>query len=450
MFRVIEYFLYLFIFLIPWQARWVIRVGELNPPAGGGFWEYGTISVYATDILFLIILLLVGAWLIQQRLKLPISNSQSPIKSQFLISKNFVGYWELGIGYLFLSIFWSFDKPVSLYAALKLLEGIVLFLLIRALPIDRNKFIWAFVASAVVQSTLAIAQFFTQSVFAWPFSGIAPKDPSDLGVSVVQFADERWLRAYGSFPHPNLLGAFIALALLLMLRQLNFQFPISNFQINSKFKILNSKFLLLGTYCLLLTGLFFTFSRAAWIAFLVGLVIYAIQTKVWRDRFVRQIFILLTAYCLLLTAIFFPLVRTRIGGGSRLEIQSNQERTTGYREAVQLIKRHPFFGVGIGNYTIVIARELRPNDPVWSYQPAHNVFLLILSELGIIGFILLLGFLWQTKKFSIHNSYFIIPLITLSLFDHSFWTLHSGTLILCIAIALTVSRHHHIIDPYGR
>ncbi len=432
--RTIEWLLAIFIFLIPWQARWVIRAGELN----GGFWEYGTIAVYATDVLFLIVLLLSGIWWVQQRKnhKSQAPNSKSPplagsrqdagqiTNHKFQITKR-ITYCLLLTAYIASSIIWSSDKLVAVYAVLKLFEGVGLFFLVRHFMSDRTLFIVAFVASAVVQSVLAIVQFLTQSVFSWLWSGIASQSGADLGASVVQFADERWLRAYGSFPHPNILGAFLALALLFTLHQIKFT---------------TYRLLLMASGLLLTTGLFFTFSRAAWLAAIVGIIVWLFATHAWRDRLVRQTLIILTAYVLLLTTIFFPLVRTRIMGGERLEQRSTTERIEGYGEAWQLIKRYPLLGVGIGNYTVAVHHELRPNDPTWSYQPVHNVFVLILAELGLVGFLLLITpFIPLILRGRRESFVVLFPLLPLLLLDHSFWTLHSGVLTLFIFSVLIYS-----------
>jgi len=47
----------LFVFLIPWQARWISSIGKIN----GREWEYGTQSLYATEILLGVILVAVIA-----------------------------------------------------------------------------------------------------------------------------------------------------------------------------------------------------------------------------------------------------------------------------------------------------------------------------------------------------------------------------------------------------
>ena len=50
----IEYGLYLLVFLLPIQTRWIIKEGSIN----GGHWEYGTISLYGTDILLILLVFL--------------------------------------------------------------------------------------------------------------------------------------------------------------------------------------------------------------------------------------------------------------------------------------------------------------------------------------------------------------------------------------------------------
>ncbi|MBI4276718.1 O-antigen ligase family protein [Candidatus Uhrbacteria bacterium] len=453
--KVIELLIALLIFLIPWQARWVIRAGELN----GSFWEYGTIAVYTTDILFLVILLLIGILVIQQRRLL--NNPSSP---PLTLRGGMIGL--LFVGYLVGSIFLSPDKLVAVYTSIKLFEGIGLFFLLKHFWSGRTYFDFAFIVSAVVQSVLAIAQFFTQSVFAWPWSGIAAKDASALGVAVVQFADERWLRAYGTLPHPNILGGFLALALIILIAFWDRTSPRNltpephpnpllrgeGERVEERENVSRRGGLYLFVICslVLTTGLFFTFSRAAWIAAIIGIIVWLIAARAWRDQLTRQVLILLTAYCFVLTALFWPLVATRLSNGERLEQRSTIERTQGYREAWQLFKAHPILGVGIGNYTNAVHDELRPNDPAWSYQPVHNVFVLILAELGVLGFLLFITpFVPRILRGRWSESIGFLSIVILMSLDHSFWTLHSGILILWAFLALYSVVHRDSTEQIG-
>src|SRR5581483_5207478 len=70
-------------------------------------------------------------------------------------------------------------------------------------------------AGAVLQGLFATIQFFAQRVAHFPLSGMAPHTASDLGAFVVESGGERWLRAYGSFGSPDLLGGFLAICFVL-------------------------------------------------------------------------------------------------------------------------------------------------------------------------------------------------------------------------------------------
>ena len=59
--QAIKTLLYFFIFLLPWQTRWIYDPGELN----AGFWEYGTKSLYITEILLGIIIVLALVYIIK-------------------------------------------------------------------------------------------------------------------------------------------------------------------------------------------------------------------------------------------------------------------------------------------------------------------------------------------------------------------------------------------------
>ena len=49
--KIIEYLLYFFVFLIPWQTRWIIW----NPKISEEVWEYGRIAIYGFDVIFVIL-----------------------------------------------------------------------------------------------------------------------------------------------------------------------------------------------------------------------------------------------------------------------------------------------------------------------------------------------------------------------------------------------------------
>ena len=73
---------------------------------------------------------------------------------------------------------------------------------------------------------------------------------------------------------------------------------------------------------------------------------------------------------------------------------SVSERMVSLEDAKTLIAGHPLLGVGAGNFTKAVM-ENEPTRPVWSVQPAHNVFALVWAELGAVGVSLFLLFLFS-------------------------------------------------------
>jgi O-antigen ligase len=130
------------------------------------------------------------------------------------------------------------------------------------------------------------------------------------------------------------------------------------------------------------------------------------------------------------------------------------------------------FGSGPGTFIFQINSYLTKNNihqklESWQYQPAHNIYLLIASEIGIIGLFIFLLFLSQTisnsfktiKKplnkrlfsndvqivsretiFSLELNYYLLAILIsflfIGLFDHYFWTLQQGRLMLWLVLGL--------------
>ena len=205
---------------------------------------------------------------------------------------------------------------------------------------------------------------------------------------------------------------------------------------------------------ILLTGIFFSFSRAAWIAAGILLVYWFISLLNQYRHSERSEESLADArahirvrslaslgmtvfYIVLLVIIYRPLVFTRLRSDSRLEVKSRTERVEGLREAWQLIKKHSVLGVGIGNYTQGVARDLRPGQPLYTYQPVHNVFLLVWAELGTVGLLIFFGVLYFVVRISKPKALMILCFFVLMMADHFLWTLPFGTLLFWVVLGLS-------------
>ncbi len=486
--KIVEYGLYLLAFLLPIQTRWIIKPGELN----GGYWEYGTVGLYATDILLLIILFLFIFFKLQE-CKMQKSKCKVTIKNLKLFSNFYIWLFIVIIDLaIFISMFFAPNKLLAVYRYGVFLLGIGLFWLIVSADYNKVKLFWSLIAAAILQAGLGIWQFLMQSSFSSKWLGMAEHNPFDLGTSVVETAGldgimERWLRAYGGLDHPNILGGLLAVSLLLLIILFinaksetisNFQFPISNFKI----------VFLFSCFLVFLSALFFTFSRGAWAGFITGLLTMLV-ILLWRKDGAAQkklLKIVGTGFVIVLVlfSLYSDLVLTRLSRDTRLEIRSNIERIDSYKYAVEIIKKHWLSGAGMGNYTLVLRNEIADKQQSYFYQPVHNTFLLIWAETGILGlagFLGLMGYIiifnFSTKggsasggqfsiikqflsfkkilnsKFEIRNSeqnysdkginkncVLLLPilsaLIVMMLVDHWWWSLHFGGLFFWLTMGL--------------
>jgi len=103
-------------------------------------------------------------------------------------------------------------------------------------------------------------------------------------------------------------------------------------------------------------------------------------------------------------------------------------------------------GVGVGNYVVALENEY-PGREVYAYQPVHNVYLLILGEIGIIGVLFILLWAASIDRYN----YSQIPrvpavgalamgnaILVIGFFDHYIWSLWPGLALLAFVMAMTL------------
>lgn len=336
------------------------------------------------------------------------------------------------IAWSFLSILWSPDKILAFYFSLKLLLAIGLFFTVKSASwrIDWKKIIFILMLAGTLQGALAIGQFLTQQDFASVILGTSQHEVFAGGTSVVENQDGRWLRAYGTFSHPNMLGGYLAIVLLLALWQ--------------ELKYIKEKKYLtrIAGYIIIFSGLILSFSRSAWLIFAIGLFLIFISQKEKCKELKKIIFIFFLTALIWLSA-FSPLFFSRVSGEDRLEQKSIDDRAEYVWQAKEIIKNNFWLGVGAGNYTWEIYKK--NNTPIWSVQPVHNVFLLIFAELGVVGFLLFLTLLWQIFKKTNTKLYFLLfAFFILMFFDHWLWTSHFGILFFFLVMGIITKKDYNL------
>src|SRR5260370_37966763 len=158
------------------------------------------------------------------------------------------------------SVVSAYDRRLAVGVTAELAVLVVFFLAASVLiAVFRHRLLGVGVAVAVVGQSLlagwqAVAQ--TTGPAGMLFNGWGRELTShDQGASVVILPIVgRWLRSYGSFPHPNILGGFLALSLAVL-----------TLHMDPRRRRLGMAAVAMGLAALLLT-----FSRAPWLAILLG------------------------------------------------------------------------------------------------------------------------------------------------------------------------------------
>ncbi|OGL89712.1 hypothetical protein A3I45_03415 [Candidatus Uhrbacteria bacterium RIFCSPLOWO2_02_FULL_53_10] len=419
-------FLMLFLFLLPWQTRWILH----DVLIGDDVSQYGRLSVYLIDVVLMGYVTLAIATLkkgtVRSALKRPIFRT--------------IAYASVGLSvWAYLSMIWSPSPLVALFGALHL-DLAMGFLLVALM--DRGASIGYLMSPLLlgmfVPGGLAWVQAAAQSIDASTILGIAAQDPTVLGTSVIEHSGGRWLRAYGSFPHPNILGGFSAVGLLLTFQMLAQRLGKSERIIGWLMTVVLSGALVLSA------------SRSAWLAFALGMGLWCVGLFYLQDfaRMVRlrfPIFIAgLTMFVLVLS--IGPILTTRFDDDNRLESRSMTERTAQLHETTQLLKNPYTLLGGVGMHSAVYALAQRqPFLPAYEYQPVHNVLLLVVTELGLIGFALVVTIViasdWRVhvhwkRPTSLMAMSFGLTLLVIALFDHYLWSQVSGLYLLAVFLVM--------------
>jgi hypothetical protein len=241
-----------------------------------------------------------------------------------------------------------------------------------------------------LQGAIGTLQFIKQGSIGLSWMGEGRLDPQvGEGMSVIAVAGRRWLRAYGLTPHPNALGGYLSMSLLISLASLG--------AVRARARPWLGLCVAIGSI-----GLVFTFSRSAWLGTFVGLAYLAGILRPWRlvnwhSRRTRWI----AAACILLLvgsvvgflAAFGDLLLARfVRLNDPLEQRSVQDRVHDVREALGLIRTVPLKGTGSGYYVDALWAGVGEERPP-GFRNVHNVPLLAAAELGVLGAILWLWLL---------------------------------------------------------
>lgn len=409
-----------YIFLLPIQTVWLFKKSTIN----GQLVDYWSFGLFATDI---VLIIAIAIFLIT--LDFIKTNKIRTISAILIISILVV---------LFFSLYWAEDRKISIYYLFQVLKGIIVLLLILKTNIKKINIYWSLLLAGVIQSIIAISQFAWQKIPQINWLGMSSRSPSDLGVAIVETSD-RVLRAYGTFNSPNILGGFLLICIL---------FGIILYTQQAK---KSKRIIIILSTILCSMGIFFSFSRAAWIALGISIIlilVYLFIQATNKKRFkVLEISLVIVFIFGIFSSLLPNLVATRIKSEAPLEKNSIIERTDQYKQAINLLKDNWDFGIGLGNYTKEI-QKLEPKLNAWDYQPVHNTYLLSLIEIGVLGWMLFILFIILLIKSSVKSPIkfgVMIALIFLLAFDHYFWTQEFGIVLFWLVAAMILQKKVKLI-----
>lgn len=361
-------------FFLPFSYLFGVRVDYLAP------------TIYLTDLFIVFFILL--------HLKKLLPVVKKPLSLVFLVI-------------LLLLILFSVSSIVSLLYVLRILELLLLSLSLKEyLKVGFNKKIHSvflpLLVGAVIELSLAILQIsFHHSVGGiFYFLGERTFSISTPGIAKAVLNGVEFLRPYATFSHPNSLSGFYLLIYLFSLR-------------------LNKKFLALLSICLVLVS----FSKAAIITILIIFLWSSFKKNnlsgCWLCRLSRLMVIGIIGI------IFLNVQSDPTSFAKRLLLVAN---------AVKIIISRPFFGVGPGAYLIAQNRFPSPFRDLLN-QPVHNIFLLIIAEVGLLPIgLLLVKFRKDIGAFIRRDPEFFLAVLITGMVDHYWLTLEQNMLLICIIL----------------
>jgi hypothetical protein len=438
--------LYALILTLPFNIRYIFNFSEIA--LIDGFKEHLTISLYFFDFIF-ILLLFVSVW----------DNYKNIFSKAFFNHTFKQPLIYFGLFILFLPLF-NHAPSIAWYKTIRLLEMLIFFTIVRNTLRQYTVLTYfklLLFVGGVIQSAIALLQFITQQSLGLSWLGESIIGPNILGVAKFSFEGEKLIRAYGTFPHPNVLGIFLlfslsaGLSLMLTKKEL-----LSNFR-------WRYRSIFFGELFLIYVGLLLTYSRSIILLTAIISFIFAYSQRGYINKLYQNLcqqlhipFFLRTSLAIIVifTTLFasYNLLAPRLclhcPGDESISLRKTYQRT-----ADLMILQNIFTGVGLGNF-IQTSKKFSPALPSWNLQPVHNLYLLIASELGLIGLLL---FLVTTFFYSAHNlrlrflkkyplDLFFILVLLAGFFDHYFWTLQQGQLIFWIALALVSIRKTIKVD----
>lgn len=270
----------------------------------------------------------------------------------------------------------------------------------------------------IVETFLAISQIWLgRSVGGiWYWLGERTFNLNTVGIAQMSFDDRLLLRGYGTFSHPNSLAGFLMVSWWL-------------------WEMLKGKRENILVVIMTVLGVAVSGSRLGWVILGV-LLIY----KILKGRPLSVLYKKIGLGLFLMgTGIIW--MGSNFGGW---DSESWEKRVRLSQEAAEMIEDNLWLGVGEGNFLVRLS-EYSLDTNLWR-QPVHNVPLLMVAELGMLGLLGWLNLGWsKIKKIKLRKAdWILVGIVAVTgMFDHYWVMLPQNWWLLAIVIGFLFARNHN-------
>ena len=401
--RVINWGLFICLFLLPWQTVWIVH----SLPLAGIDIAYGRIEIFVVEILILLLAIVKTGhgWNIDKEHR------------SVLMALAFV-VCSIGVSTIFSSM-----PALGLSRLIHIISGSALFLLILDREVDTVFAMKGFVLGLLIPVLFGFIQVMSGYSPASAFLGLSEHRALMPGDAVIWNGQgERVLRAYGSFPHPNIFAGFLVAGI----------FAANTLRRNNKHWTI-----VIAALCI---ALFLTFSHGAWLGFLFalfsGLFIHILGKKGVPLRKALPILTIVLLAILITSTLF--LLKFEQGPVSLME-------RIDYLRIWPSLQQNIFIGSGPGT-SVFSWYEMDAGHEWWQYQPIHNIPLLLITEIGLLGLAALTFFLSRVDRINFsqlpspHAMNMLMActaLLIIAFLDHYLWSFWPGLVLTFFTLGLT-------------
>ncbi len=385
----------------------------------GNFNQITSFFLYLTDFLFLAAFICWGIGIFKNEYKKKITYGKSVILIFMVL---FLIIAEV-------SVLFAEDQWLSFAYVIRFVELTLMYFFVVNKTVKIDTIINVFIASVSLQALLAVVQYLYQGSAGFEIFG-EPRISADIpGVAKIQLEDTSLMRPYGTFPHPNILAGYLLVGILFAYHRMR-----------------QKEYIAYPLLILMFAAFVLAFSRGAFFALFVALLVY-ISLKESR---ISLKYILFTLSILVFFVVLFNLEQSILTRLFLLDDASLTERVFYFNISKQIMYVLPF-GIGLGNFTLLMADFTSAKLAPWDYQPVHNIYMLVTNEMGVFGFIvfamLLVSFavlvFLAMKKSSAHKKNLgaillsiLTALCIIGLFDHYLVSLYHGQVLLFLMFAV--------------